>query len=187
LKNRRHRDGGNGKKDIVPVNERIRAPKVQLIDQNGVNQGVLPRDTALNMAIDANLDLVLIAEKGADGVPVVKIMDHGKALYEKKKKLAEAKKHQKVIQIKELKFRPKIGQHDFETKMKRGIEFLQAGKHLKITLMFRGREMATKNERARELFERIHKVFQEQDILKDLIQEKDSRAGQFWSRIYHLK
>jgi len=174
-------------KVVVPVNENIRAPKVQLIDENGVNVGVVPRDDALNRAIDAELDLVLIAERGADGVPVVKIMDHGKALYEKKKKLAEAKKHQKVIQIKEVKFRPKIGAHDFQTKMNRGLEFLRAGKHLKITLMFRGREMATKNERAQELFDRIHKVFEEQGILKDLIQEKDSKAGQFWSRIYHLK
>jgi len=186
LKNRRNRSGGNGK-IVVPVNEKIRAPKVQLIDEHGVNHGVVSRNDALNRAIEANLDLVLIAERGADGVPVVKIMDHGKALYEKKKKLAEAKKHQKVIQIKELKFRPKIGQHDFDTKMKRGIEFLKAGKHLKVTLMFRGREMATKHERAHELFGRIHKVFEEQGLLDNLIQEKDSKAGQFWSRIYHLK
>jgi len=186
LKNRRNKVG---EKAIVtvPVNEKIRAPKVQLIDENGVNQGVLSRDAALNMALEAELDLVLIAERGADGVPVVKIMDHGKALYEKKKKLAEAKKHQKVIQIKELKFRPKIGAHDFTTKMNRGIEFLKAGKHLKITLMFRGREMATKSERAQELFARIHQVFQEENLLDNLIQEKDSKAGQFWSRIYHLK
>ena len=114
-------------------------------------------------------------------------MDFGKALYEKKKKLAEAKKHQKIVQVKEVKFRPKIGAHDFETKMKRGVEFLRAGKHLKITLMFRGREMATKHERGLELFERIHQVFEEHGLLKDLVQEKDAKAGQFWSRIYYIK
>lgn len=186
MKNRKNR-GGASVKVVIPINENIRASQVQLIDENGVNQGVISRSKALDMAVEANLDLVLIAERGADGVPVVKIMDHGKALYEKKKKLAEAKKHQKIIQIKELKFRPKIGQHDFETKMKRGLGFLKAGKHLKITLMFRGREMATKNERAAELFGKIHAAFEEHGILKDLVQEKESRAGQFWSRIYYLK
>jgi len=160
---------------------------MQLIDEKGVNRGIVSRDEALRLSVEAELDLVLLSESGGDGVPVVKIMDFGKALYEKKKKLAEAKKHQKIVQVKEVKFRPKIGAHDFETKMNRGIGFLKEGKHLKITLMFRGREMATKQERGRELFDRIHKVFEEQDILKDLVQEKDSKAGQFWSRIYYLK
>jgi len=186
LKDRRNRSGGSGK-SAVPINENIRAPKMQLIDENGVNQGVLPRDEALRLAVEAELDLVLLSDTGGMGVPVVKIMDFGKALYEKKKKLAEAKKHQKIVQVKEVKFRPKIGGHDFQTKMKRGIEFLKAGKHLKITLMFRGREMATKEQRALELFERIHKVFEEHDLLQELVQEKDSKAGQFWSRIYYIK
>jgi len=169
------------------VNENIRGQNLQLIDENGINQGVLPRDEALRLAREADLDLVLLSETGAEGAPVVKIMDFGKALYEKKKKLAEAKKHQKIIQVKEVKFRPKIGAHDFQTKMKRAIDFLKTGKHVKITLMFRGRELANKYERGTELFERIHKVFEENDMLKDLVQEKDSRAGQFWSRIYYIK
>ena len=70
------------------------------------------------MAEEAGLDLVIIAETGKDGVPVVKIMDFGKALYEKKKKQTEAKKHQKVIQVKEVKMSPKIGEHDYQTKIK---------------------------------------------------------------------
>ena len=173
---------------IAPmINERIRAPHMQVIASDGENVGVLARTDALRMAENENLDLVLLSEGGSDGVPVVKIMDFGKALYEKKKKLAEAKKRQKVIQVKEIKFRPKIGAHDYETKMKRGIAFLKEGKHLKITLMFRGREMATKRERGQELFERVHQTFQEHGMLKDLVQEKDSKAGQFWSRIYYLK
>lgn len=171
----------------MPINENIRMPKVQVIDESGVNRGVLSRDEALRLATEAELDLVLLSDSGAEGAPVVKIMDFGKALYEKKKKLAEAKKRQKVIQVKEVKLRPKIADHDYETKMNRGIEFLRAGKHLKITLMFRGREMATKRERGQEIFDRINQTFQEHDILKELVQEKDSRAGQFWSRIYFLK
>jgi len=186
LKDRRNRAGAGGK-NSVPVNENIRGQNLQLIDENGINQGVLPRDEALRLAREADLDLVLLSETGAEGAPVVKIMDFGKALYEKKKKLAEAKKHQKIIQVKEVKFRPKIGAHDFQTKMKRAIDFLKTGKHVKITLMFRGRELANKYERGTELFERIHKVFEENDMLKDLVQEKDSRAGQFWSRIYYIK
>ena len=171
----------------MPINENIRAQKVQLIDHEGVNRGVVSRDEALRLAVEAELDLVLLSETGSDDVPVVKIMDFGKALYEKKKKLAEAKRRQKVVQVKEIKLRPKIGQHDYQTKMNRGIEFLKEGKHLKVTLMFRGREMATKRERGQELFNKVHKTFEDQGILKDLVQEKDSRAGQFWSRIYYLK
>jgi len=109
---------------------------VQLINQNGENIGVISRDEALKLAAQADLDLVMIAPKGSEGMPVVKIMDFGKALYEKKKKQAEAKKKQKIIQVKELKFRPKIGEHDFLTKMKRGIEFLKSENISKSRLCF---------------------------------------------------
>lgn len=175
------------KESLPPINEEIRANQVQLINQNGENVGVISRKEALKLAQEADLDLVQIASQGSEGVPVVKIMDFGKVLYERKKKQAEAKKRQKVIQIKEVKFRPKIGEHDYQTKMKRGIEFLNAGKHLKITLMFRGREVSTKHERGTELFKKIEKTFEEQGILDKLIKEKDSKVGQFWSRIYYLK
>jgi len=177
----------NNKESLPPVNEGIRVRTVQLINQNGENIGAISRDEALKLASEAQLDLVMITPKGSEGIPVVKIMDFGKVLYEKKKKLAEAKKRQKVIQIKELKFRPKIGEHDLLTKIKRGVEFLKAGKHLKVTLMFRGREIATKYERGNELFERIENNFKEQGLLDDLIIEKESKMGQFWSRIYYLK
>jgi len=177
----------NKKESLQPVNEEIKYSKVQLITHEGENVGVLSREQALRMAKDAELDLVLIAAKGQENVPVVKIMDFGKTLYEKKKKLAEAKKRQKVIQVKELKFRPKIGAHDYQTKMKRGIEFLEADKHLKITLMFRGREALTKWEVGTKFFERIEKTLEEYGILDKLVREKDSKLGQFWSRIYYLK
>ena len=88
------------KKEALPlVNERIMASQVQLITHTGENIGVIARTEALRMASDADLDLVMIAEQGNNGVPVVKIMDFGKTLYERKKKQAESKKHQKVIQV----------------------------------------------------------------------------------------
>src|SRR5688500_3128922 len=90
------------------INQQIRAENVQLITQTGENIGVVSRNQALRQAEEAGLDLVLIAQSGKDGIPVVKIMDFGKVLYEKKKKTLEAKKNQKVIQIKEVKMSPKI-------------------------------------------------------------------------------
>lgn len=176
------------KKENVPlINQQIRAESVQLITQDGENIGTISRSQALRQAEEAGLDLVLIAQSGKDGIPVVKIMDFGKVLYEKKKKTIEAKKHQKVIQIKEIKMSPKIGEHDYQTKIKQAVQFLTSGKRVKITLSFRGREMATKDARGSELFAKIEKSFQEQDWSDNLMQEQDSKMGKMWSRIYYLK
>lgn len=169
------------------VNEKIVAPKLQLITDDGQNVGVITRTQALDIAHEAGLDLVIIAESGGDNVPVAKIMDLGKVLYKKKKKQVEAKKHQKTIQIKEIKFRPKISEHDFQTKMKQGMAFLNAGKYLKVTLFFRGRENITKEKRGPELFAQINKTFEEHGLLQGLSREGESRMGSQWSRIYHLK
>jgi len=169
------------------INEQIRAEKIQLIDQDGTNIGVVSRSQALRQAEEARLDLVLIAPRGKEGFPVAKIMDFGKALYEKKKKLAESKKHQKVVQVKEIKMRPKIGEHDYQTKIKQAIQFLKAGKRVKITLSFRGRENITKEERGAELFKKINNTFAEHDLTKNLVQERDTRMGRLWSRAYYLK
>jgi len=176
------------KKDASPlINEQIRSPKVQLITQQGENIGVVSRFDALRMAETAGLDLVVISDAGADQAPVVKIMNFGKVLYEKKKKQAEAKKKQKVIQVKEIKIRPTIGEHDYQTKIKHIIEFLREGKHVKITIFFKGREGMTKQERGSELFARINKSFEEQGLLQHILQERDMNIGQVWSRIYYLK
>ncbi len=175
------------KENLPLINEKIRASKLQLITHEGQNIGEVSRSQALRMAQEVDLDLVVIAEKGKDGVPVAKIMDFGKVLYQKKKKLAEAKKHQKVIQIKEIKIRPKISEHDYQTKMKQAIQFLKAGKRLKVTLFFRGRENITKHVRGPELFKKVAKTLEEHGLLKDLVQEKDSKGGQTWSKIYYLK
>jgi len=169
------------------VNQQIRAENVQLITQDGENIGIISRSQALRQAEEAGLDLVMIAQTGKEGVPVVKIMDFGKVLYEKKKKTIEAKKHQKVIQIKEVKMSPKIGEHDYQTKIKQAIEFLQEGKRVKITLFFKGRENVTREERGHDLFRKVQQTFEEQGLLKNLAQEADSQTGQFWSRIYYLK
>lgn len=160
---------------------------MQLITHTGENVGVVSRFDALRLAREVGLDLVLLADSGNEGVPVVKIMDFGKALYEKKKKQTEAKKHQKVILVKELKIRPKIGDHDYETKINQAVDFLEDGKRVKFTLCFRGREVMTKQERGDELFARIEKSLEDRGILENCLREKDSHAGQFWSRIYYLK
>ena len=147
-------------KNIQPINENIRFPRVQLITNDGQNIGVVSRDEALRSAHLAGLDLVLIAEQGSEGFPVTKIMDFGKLLYAKKKKQAEAKKHQKTIQVKEVKLRPKIGEHDFLTKMNQAVQFLKDGKHLKVTVAFRGREAITKEERGTQMFDKINAYFE---------------------------
>ncbi|HLC06761.1 MAG TPA: translation initiation factor IF-3 [Candidatus Babeliales bacterium] len=169
------------------INQQIRAESVQLITQDGENIGTISRSQALRQAEEAGLDLVLIAQSGKDGIPVVKIMDFGKVLYEKKKKTIEAKKHQKVIQIKEIKMSPKIGEHDYQTKIKQAVQFLTTGKRVKITLSFRGREIATKDARGSELFAKIEKSFEGHDWTDNLMQEQDSKMGKMWSRIYYLK
>lgn len=168
------------------VNEKIRYESMQVITSDGENLGLLTREKALQAAHKADLDLVIVSDRGADGYPVARIMDFGKALYSKKKKQAEAKKNQKVIKVKEIRMSPKIGEHDYQTKITQGAEFLREGNKLKITLEFRGREMATKNERGAEMFEKIDQTLAGFD-LQGLAHEGDSKLGRYWSRIYYLK
>jgi len=111
-----------------------------LIDENGENQGVVPTPEALHMAYLAGLDLVEISPN-ADP-PVVKILDYGKFKYEAQKRANEARKKQKVIEVKEIKMRPGIDTHDYDVKMRQIKHFLEEGDKVKITLRFRGREMA---------------------------------------------
>jgi len=169
------------------INEKIRFPRVQLITVDGQNVGVVSREEMLRLAAEAGQDAVVIAEEGAAGVPVVKIMDFGKAQYAKKKKVSEAKKKQKVIQVKEIKMRPKIAEHDYQTKINQGIEFIKEGKRLKLTLEFKGREQATMHERGTDFFEKINKTLAERGLLDSIMQEHDSAMGKNWSRIYYLK
>ncbi len=168
------------------VNEKIRVDRLQLITHDGQNIGVVSRNEALQRAREADLDLVLISEQGGEGFPVAKILDFGKILYSKKKKATEAKKKQKVIKIKEIKIRPKIGEHDLQIKLKQCIQFLAEGKRVKFTLNFKGREAATKNEVGPALFNKVDSAFKDA-ALKNLENEPDSKMGSTWSRIYYLK
>ena len=130
----------------------IRAKEVRIIDENKEQLGVKPLNEALSLAEERGLDLVEIAPQAVP--PVCRVMDYGKFLYELHKKAHEAKKHQKQIQVKEIKFRPKISIHDYTFKVKHVQRFLNDGNKVKITVMLRGREKA-KPELADQIFERV--------------------------------
>ena len=127
-------------KDGPRSNREIRIPRVQLIDAEGQNHGIVPTDQALRMAEEAGLDLVEIAPNSEP--PVCKILDLGKLKYANQKKAAEARKKQKIVEIKEIKMRPNIDTHDYDVKMKAMNRFFDEGDKVKVTLKFRGREMA---------------------------------------------
>jgi translation initiation factor IF-3 len=127
-------------RDGPRVNEEIRVPQVRLIDQDGEMQGVMSAREALLRAYDVGLDLLEISPNAVP--PVVKILDYGKYKYEQQKKANEARKRQKVVEIKEIKVRPNIDDHDYDVKMRQMREFIGEGDKVKVTLRFRGREMA---------------------------------------------
>nr|WP_294517130.1 translation initiation factor IF-3 [uncultured Rhodopila sp.] len=127
-------------RDGPRVNEEIRIPQVRLIDQDGEMQGVMTAREAMQRAFSVGLDLVEISPN-ADP-PVCKILDFGKFKYEQQKKKNEAKKKQKVIEIKEIKVRPNIDENDYQVKMRAMKSFIDEGDKVKVTLRFRGREMA---------------------------------------------
>jgi translation initiation factor IF-3 len=121
-------------------NEDIQSPEVQLIDAEGTNRGAIRTRDALALAQEQGLDLVIIAANS--NPPVAKILDLGRYKFAAQKKAAEARKRQKVIEVKEIQLRPNIDTHDYETKMKAVNRFLDEGDRVKVTMRFRGREMA---------------------------------------------
>ena len=125
------------------MNFKIRVPQVRVLDMNGNMLGVMPTQQALRMAQDQELDLVEITPNAVP--PVCKIMDYGKYRFEQSKREKEAKKKQRVIEIKEIRMSPSIGENDFNTKLRAGQKFLAEGSRLKVTVRFRGREMAHTN------------------------------------------
>jgi translation initiation factor IF-3 len=127
-------------KDGPRVNKDIRVREVQVIDAEGNNLGTLQTMDAIRIAEEESLDLVEVAPNSVP--PVCKIMDYGRFRFQEQKKAAEARKNQKIIEIKEIKLRPGIDDHDFETKMKAAKGFFGEGNKVKFTLRFRGREMA---------------------------------------------
>lgn len=144
------------KPDEPRINNEITAREVRLIDAQGEQAGIVRVRDALDMATESGLDLVEVAPQASP--PVCKIMDYGKFKYQQSKKAAEAKKKQKQIEVKEVKFRPGTEDHDYQVKLRNATRFLEAGDKVKITLRFRGREMAHRDV-AGALLDRI-----EQDL-----------------------
>ena len=127
-------------KDGPRINEEIRVREVHLIDKDGHNRGNVSITDALQLAQEAGLDLVEISPNATP--PVCKLLDYGKYKYQEQKKAAEARKKQKVVEVKEIKFRPMIDDHDYDVKMRSMKRFFEEGDKVKVTLRFRGREMA---------------------------------------------
>jgi len=127
-------------KDGPRINDDIRVPRVLLIDQNGEKQGEMPISAALEAAEEAGLDLVEIVPNA--NPPVCKILDYGKFKFQEQKKKNEARKRQKIVELKEIKLRPNIDIHDYDVKAKSMARFFEEGDKVKVTLRFRGREMA---------------------------------------------
>jgi translation initiation factor IF-3 len=146
------------KTDGPRINGAIVAKQIRVIDENGEMRGVMPVREALTLAEEAGLDLIEISPN-ADP-PVCKILDAGKYKYEMQKKAAEARKKQKVIELKEIKLRPMIDDHDFNIKMKNAKSFLEDGDKVKITLRFRGREMSHQDI-AQTLLKRVREELDE--------------------------
>ena len=126
-------------KDATNINEKIRVKEVRLIDEDGTMLGIVPTYDAIRMARERELDLVEVSPKAVP--PVARIMDYGKFKYQTAKRAAEAKKKQTIIQVKEMKLGLKIEEHDLQFKLKHLRDFLSEGDKVKITIMFRGREV----------------------------------------------
>ncbi len=139
-------------RDLTRVNDRIRVPEVRLIGDDGQQVGVLKTEEALRYAQERDLDLVEVAPEARP--PVCRILDYSKYKYEQAQKVKQARKHQQQITIREIKFRPKIAQHDYDTKKGHVERFLRHKDKVKVTIMFRGREV-THPERGRAILERL--------------------------------
>jgi translation initiation factor IF-3 len=139
-------------RDSTRINERIRVPEVRLIDENGEQVGIVPTNEALERARDRDLDLVEVAPNSKP--PVTRILDYSKYKYEQEQKAKAARKHQQQVNVREIKLRPKIAQHDYETKRGHVERFLRNQDKVKVTIMFRGREQSHP-ERGRALLDRL--------------------------------
>ncbi|MEQ9609030.1 MAG: translation initiation factor IF-3 [Kiloniellaceae bacterium] len=145
-------------RDGPRVNEMITSPQVRLVDENGEQVGVVSTADALRRATDAGLDLMEVSPN-ADP-PVCKILDYGRFRYEAQKKKNEARKKQKVIEVKEIKMRPNIDTHDYEVKMRAIHRFIEEGDKVKVTMRFRGREMVHQ-ELGKQVLDRVRDEMEE--------------------------
>ena len=139
-------------RDLTRINERIRVSEVRLIDENGEQAGVKPTPEALEYARSKDLDLVEVAPNSKP--PVCRVLDYSKYKYEQEQKAKAARKHQQQVNVREIKLRPKIADHDYETKKGHVERFLRKQDKVKVTIMFRGREQAHP-ERGRALLDRL--------------------------------
>jgi translation initiation factor IF-3 len=140
-------------RDPTRINERIRVAEVRLIDEDGSQIGVIKTDEALKLAQDKDLDLVEVAPDSRP--PVARLLDYSKYKYEQEQKAKAARKHQQQVNVREIKLRPKIADHDYETKKGHVERFLRHKDKVKVTIMFRGREQAHP-ERGRALLQRLY-------------------------------
>jgi translation initiation factor IF-3 len=145
-------------RDTTRINEKIGAPRVRLIGADGEQVGIVERDEALARAREADLDLVEVAAQ-ADP-PVTRLLDYSKYKYEQEQKAKAARKHQQQVNVREIKLRPKIADHDYETKKGHVVRFLRQQDKVKVTIMFRGREQAHP-ERGRALLQRLFSDIEE--------------------------
>jgi len=150
-------------RDATRINERIRVPEVRLIDDEGNQIGVLKTADALAFAQERDLDLVEVAPEARP--PVCRVLDYSKYKYEQAQKLKQARKHQQQITIREIKFRPKIAQHDYDTKKHHVERFLRQKDKVKVTIMFRGREV-THPERGTAILDRLAEELAELGVVE---------------------
>ena len=163
-------DNRNNRNQAI-MNERIRSKEVRLIDQNGENKGVVATSKALQMAYDADLDLVLINPNQEP--PVAKILNYGKYKYELEKRAKEAKKKQHTVDVKEIKIRYKIDVHDYQVRIKSIEKFIAQGNKVKIVVMLRGREMQHSNL----AFDLANKFLQDMENMPVVIEKKPQLEG----------
>jgi translation initiation factor IF-3 len=150
-------------RDSTRINERIRVPEVRLIDENGEQVGIVPTPDALERARESDLDLVEVSPTSKP--PVCRILDYSKYKYEQEQKAKQARKHQQQVNVREIKLRPKIAQHDYETKRGHVERFLKQQDKVKVTIMFRGREQSHP-ERGRMLLDRLLEDVSEIGVLE---------------------
>ena len=153
------------------INERIRSKEVRLIDNDGQNHGIVPTSKALQMAYDADLDLVLINPN--QDPPVAKILNYGKYKYELEKRAKEAKKKQHTVDVKEIKIRYKIDTHDYQVRIKSIEKFIAQGNKVKIVVMLRGREM----QHSHLAFDLANKFLQDMEHMPVVIEKKPQLEG----------
>jgi translation initiation factor IF-3 len=154
------------------VNERIRVREVRVIDETGQQLGIMPPPQALAIARQKGLDLVEISPTAVP--PVCRIMDYGRYQYQEQKRQREAKKHQKTIEVKEIKFRPKVDEHDYQFKKKHIERFLADGDKVKATIFFRGREMAHP-EIGRRILERLISELGENVVVESMPRQEGNQ------------